>query len=142
MSALIANNVGPTTLRSLAGDGVVHPLLLAQAAVGDTATSYDEEPPRTPTKRQNDNDGQATGSNGKRIKKDVTPTDPEPDKKSTHEPEVWSMTRMALCETLPEWYRSYNSSLYMQDLVARGLYIDSGAHDHDIFQAQVIVCSM
>ncbi|KAB5547281.1 hypothetical protein GE09DRAFT_206578 [Coniochaeta sp. 2T2.1] len=142
MSSFIGNSRGSETLRSPAGDNGINPLLLAQAAVDDSATGYHEQQPRTPAKRQGD-DGEGTpGSDEKRLKAYPTPPDDKTGIKPEHTPEVWARTRMSLCETLSTWYCAYNSSLYMKDLVARGLYIDSGAHRHDILQAQVIVCNI
>jgi hypothetical protein len=55
--------------------------------------------------------------------------------------EVFARSRMALCESLP-YYRAYKSSLYTQDCIARGFYMDAAARDHDIFRAQVIISSV
>lgn len=56
-------------------------------------------------------------------------------------PKVFGIRRQAVCESLP-YFNSYNSSLYTQNGVARGFYMNKEARAHDIFKAQVIISNM
>lgn len=56
-------------------------------------------------------------------------------------PKVFGIRRQAVCESLP-YFNSYNSSLYTQNGIARGFYMNKEARAHDIFKAQVIISNM
>lgn len=57
------------------------------------------------------------------------------------EPIVFGNRRQAVCESVT-YYNAYSSSLYTQNGVARGLYLDKEARPQDVFKAQVIITTM
>lgn len=57
------------------------------------------------------------------------------------QPVVFGNRRQAVCEAVT-YYNAYNSSLYTQDGVARGLYLDKEARPQDVFKAEVIISTM
>lgn len=57
------------------------------------------------------------------------------------QPIVFGFRRAAVCESLP-YYNAYNSSLYTQNGVARGIFLDKEARNHDVFKAEVLITTM
>lgn len=83
----------------------------------------------------------AEESTCKRIKTSDVPGIVEDLEKKLSRPIIFGIRRQAVCESLP-YFNSYNSSLYTQNSVARGFYMNKEARSQDKFSAQVIITNM
>lgn len=76
-----------------------------------------------------------------RLKADKKVTESVQRPQPAGKPQVWANGRGSLCEALP-YFRSFKSSLYSANVVAKGFLIDQAADDRDMFGAQVIIASV
>jgi hypothetical protein len=56
-------------------------------------------------------------------------------------PPAWGSKRQQMCESL-DWYRSYQGGTYSQNLLMKGMFIDSEVARKDIFGEEIIVTTM